>query len=114
MRNVKPLGHPSLGSIPHLPGSRLGVGDHHIHEGQAKIATEKARDKHDLITVQEKLDGSMTAVALLDGEILALGRSGYLAQTSPFEQHQRFAAWVRENEQRFRAVLHEGERLCGE
>jgi len=56
--NNKPLGRKSYGSIPHLPGSRLGPGDYHAHEGQARIATEKARDKHDKIYVQEKLDGS--------------------------------------------------------
>jgi len=42
-----------------------------------------------------------------------LGRSGYLAQTSSYEQHQLFAAWVRDNSDRFR-FLNEGERVCGE
>ena len=54
MQNNKPLGQKAYGSIPHLPGSRLGVGDHHVTHGQAKIATEKPRDKHDFIIVQEK------------------------------------------------------------
>ena len=31
---MKPLKQKSYGSIPHLLGSRLGVGDHHCHEGQ--------------------------------------------------------------------------------
>ena len=46
-KTVKPFGRLSYGSIPHLPGSRLGSGDHHITEGQARILTVKTRDKHD-------------------------------------------------------------------
>lgn len=46
----------AYGSIPHLPGSRLGPGDHHVTEGQARICTERGRDRHDFITVTEKLD----------------------------------------------------------
>lgn len=112
--NTKPLNAKSYGSIPHLPGSRLGPGDFHIHEGQARIATEKARDKHDLIIVQEKLDGSNVAVAKVKGEILALTRSGYLATTSPYDQHHYFAKWVKQNEDRFLSLLNERERVCGE
>lgn len=89
--------------------------DHHVHEGQKRICTEKTRDKHDLVIVQEKLDGSCVAIACLeDGSIVALGRSGYLAQTSRYEMHQRFSAWVRDNEARFRSILQPGERLVGE
>lgn len=110
----KPLGIRAYGSIGHLPTSRLGPGDYHVHEGQARICTEKARDRHDTIIVQEKVDGSCVAIAKLDGQVLALGRRGYLAQTSPFEQHQLFAVWVREHEARFDALLDQGERLCGE
>jgi hypothetical protein len=36
-RNIKPLGHRAYGSIPHLPGSRLGLGDHHCGERRARI-----------------------------------------------------------------------------
>lgn len=111
---MKPLGHKAYGSIPHLPGSRLGVGDHHCHEGQARIATEKARDKHDLIIVQEKLDGSCCAVAKVNGEILAFGRAGYLATTSKYDVHQSFEKYVRQNEIRFAGLLKEGERVIGE
>lgn len=101
MDNNKPLGKKAYGSIPHLPGSRLGPGDYCISEGQARIATEKPRDKHDLIIVQEKLDGSNVAVAKVNGEILALTRAGYLATTSPYQQHHFFAKWVKENESPF-------------
>lgn len=110
----KPLGGKSYGSIPHLPGSRMGPGDHHVSPGQARICTEQVRDKHDTIIVQEKLDGSNVSVALINSEIVALGRAGYKAQSSKYEQHQLFAYWVRLNEARFRAVLNDGERICGE
>jgi len=43
-----------------------------------------------------------------------LTRAGYLADTSPFEQHWRFSPWVYANQDRFLAVLREGERLVGE
>ena len=110
----KPLGRKAYGSIGHLPNSRVGPKDHHVHEGQARICTVKARDKHDRVIVQEKLDGSCTAVAMVNGEIVALGRAGWPASTSPYEMHQLFAEWVKEQEERFRAVLREGERLVGE
>ena len=113
-RNNKPLGRKSYGSIGHLPGSRLGPGDHHVSPGQATICTQKTRDCHDIIVVQEKLDGSCTAVTLIDGEIIALNRSGYRATTSPYEQHHLFADWVHWRESEFRMILTEGERIVGE
>lgn len=111
---AKPLGIKAYGSIAHLPGSRMGPADHHCHEGQARICTEKARDKHDRIIVQEKLDGSCVSVAKIDGALVALGRSGYLASSSPYEQHQMFAAWVGHNDHRFDMVINDGERIVGE
>ncbi len=114
MAGFKPLGRKSYGSIGHLPSSRLGPGDHKVADGQARICTEKARDKHDVIIVQEKLDGSNVGVANVGGQILAISRAGYLASTSPYEQHHRFGEWVAQNEDRFSDVLADGERLCGE
>lgn len=111
---MKPLGIKSYGSIPHLPGSRLGPADHHCSPGQARIATEKARDKHDLIIVQEKLDGGNVGICKLDGKILAITRAGYLAETSPYRTHHSFKLWVEKEESRFKELLNEGERLCGE
>lgn len=111
----KPLGRKAYGSIPHLPGSRLGSGDHHIEYGQARIATEKLRDKHDQLFVTEKLDGSNVSVAKLeDGRIVALTRSGYLAETSPYLQHHIFSDWVYANLDRFNALLNPGEWVVGE
>lgn len=112
--NPKPLGHRAYGHIPHLPGSRLGTGDHKIEAGQARIATEKARDRHDLIVVQEKLDGSCVSVARVGDEIVPLIRAGYRASDSPRRQHQLFAAWVFTNHDRFRVLLGDGERIAGE
>lgn len=74
----------------------------------------KARDRHDRIIVTEKLDGSNVAVAKVGGSIIALSRAGYLANTSPYEQHHLFAHWVEENEDRFKQILCEGHRLNGE
>ena len=111
---MKPLGQKAYGHVAHLPGSRMGPGDHHCHEGQARIACEKARDRHDRISVTEKCDGSCVSAAKVNGTVLALNRSGYLAQSSPYEQHQWWAYWVRLNYERFDAVLEEGERLVGE
>lgn len=111
---MKPLGYKAYGSIPHLPSSRLGSGDHHCSPGQAIIACEKKRDKHDIIIVQEKLDGANVAVAKKEGQILALSRAGYLVSTSPYDQLRYFEFWVNHNYQRFVDLLKEGERVCGE
>lgn len=110
----KPLNRKSYGSIGHLPQSRLGTGDHKVAEGQMRIATLKKRDKHDTIIVQEKLDGSNVGVALKDGIIYPLIRAGYIANSSPYQMHHEFHKWVELNEARFRELLAEGERVCGE
>jgi hypothetical protein len=114
VKNIKPLGRKNYGSIGHLPCSRMGPADRKIMEGQERIATTKPRDKHDVVIVQEKLDGSNVGVALKDSKIYALTRSGYEAKTSPYQMHHVFSDWVYENESRFRKVLSEGYRLCGE
>lgn len=113
-RAKKPLGGKAYGSIPHLPGSRLGSGDHHCEVGQARIATERTRDKHDMVIVQEKLDGSNVAIAKVDHQIMALTRAGYTALSSKYEQHHKFHNWVIERESFFNYFLEEGERICGE
>jgi hypothetical protein len=97
----KPLGIKNYGTIPHLEGSRITPSDKHCHEGQSRIATERKRDRHDEIIVTEKLDGSNVGVALFKGKIIAITRAGYLASTSPYEQHWHWGKWVEENETRF-------------
>jgi len=110
----KPLGRKNYGHIPHLPGSRMGPADKMCHEGQAKIATIKVRDKNDEIFVQEKLDGSNVGVAKIGDTLYPLGRAGWLAGSSPYEQHRHFSNWVYKNYARFWDVLEDGERLVGE
>jgi hypothetical protein len=112
-RDSKPLGQKSYGTIAHLPGSRQGRDDVGINPGHARICLEKARDKHDRVIVQEKLDGSNVAVANIDGEIVPLIRAGYPAVASRWEQHRLFAAWVFQRPDWF-AFLAPGERLAGE
>lgn len=112
--NGKPLGHKSYGSIAHVKGSRTGTADRHCADGHMQIACIALRNKHDRVIVQEKVDGSNVSIALIDDEIIALTRSGYTADTSPFIMHHYFNAWVKINEDRFRTVLRSGERLCGE
>ena len=111
---AKPLGRKAYGSIAHLPNSRLGPGDHSVHEGQARIALSCARDRQDRVIVTEKLDGSNVAVAKVDGKIIALGRAGYPAFTSRYEQHRLFAHWVQARQEVFDRLLSERERVCGE
>lgn len=112
MSEAKPLGHRAYGSIGHIEGSRLGPADHMVHEGQAEIVTE-GRKGWDVF-VQTKLDGSCVSAANINGEIVALGRAGYLATTSKYQMHHFWADWVKENELRFLGVLEPGERLVGE
>lgn len=111
---MKPIGRKNYGSIPHLIGSKTGPGDKTVHEGQHRICTEKVRDKHDMIIIQEKYDGSNVGIAKKNGKILALTRSGYLAHTSPYEQHHVFSAWVAQSKSLFDKLLNEGERIAGE
>lgn len=110
----KPLGRKAYGSIPHLPGSKKGPTDKGLDEKQASYLTQQTRDKHDTVIVQEKLDGSNVSVANIEGEVVALVRAGYTASSSPFPMHHHFAAWVKQNEERFRRILTPGERICGE
>lgn len=114
IREDKPLRTKAYGHIPHLPGSRMGPGDHHCHEGQAIMCTIKRKGKHDEVIVQEKLDGSCCAVALIEGTLIPLTRSGNFASQSRYEMHHLFAAWVYSQQDRFLTVLEEGERVIGE
>jgi len=110
---MKPLGKKNYGSMPHLLGSKLGKTDRYVHDGQNKILTEKTRDEHDFIIVTEKYDGSNVGIAKKDGKIIALTRSGYLADTSPYKQHHYFSKWVDKQKDRFDFIA-EGERIVGE
>lgn len=111
---MKILEGKNYGSICHIQGSRMGIGDRKINDGMQRIATERARDKYDRVIIQEKLDGTNAGVVRIDDKIYPVQRSGYLASTSPYLQHQLFADWVYFHQSRFLEVLSEGERLCGE
>ena len=88
--------------------------DKRCEAGQQRILTEKTRDKHDTVVVQEKLDGSCCSVAKIDGHIYALTRSGYEATTSKYEQHHLFNTYVNGLIPLFVDSLSDGERLVGE
>lgn len=111
---AKPLGGRAYGSTPHLPGSRVGPGDWHIHGGQARILTERARDGHDRIIVTEKLDGTCVCAARTGSEIVPVIRAGYSARTAPYAMHGLFARWVDERAGRLLSALMDGERIVGE
>jgi len=110
---MKPLGIKAYGSIPHLPGSRRGPADKGLTEEQASILTDTCR-RGDRVIVTEKLDGSNTAVAKIEGQIIPLVRAGYRAASSRYKQHHLFEDWVMRQHSLFFALLEEGERACGE
>jgi hypothetical protein len=110
----KPLGTKSYGSIGHLPGSRRGPADRGVNEGQSRICQTKARDKHDTVIVQEKLDGSNVGVVKLGENCIPIIRAGYRAVSSNHYQHRLFADWAYNHYTRFDSMLKEGERVCGE
>jgi len=114
MSERKPLGGKAYGSIGHLPCSRMGPADHHVHPGQAAICIEKSRDRHDRIIVTEKVDGACVSVANVDGQIVALIRAGYTAETAHYEHLRIFGRWVDGRREQFLDVLAPGERLVGE
>lgn len=109
---VKPIAGRAYGSIPHLFHS-CANGDKFVGSGQHRIATEKARDKHDLVIVQEKLDGANVAVLKKDGLLIPISRNGHRCEGSTYSQHRIFHQWVMQHYNKF-DWLHEGERLCGE
>ena len=109
------------GSIPHLPGSKQGRDDIGLNEGQSKILTAKVRDRHDLVIVQEKLDGACVQILKKREDngmttLLPLSRSGILCQHHEFEHLRLFAAYctLPEVATFINAMLCDGETLCGE
>ena len=102
----------NYGSIPHLPNSRLGDGEHYIPHGQSDILQKAARGR--TVIVQRKYDGTNVGVIRQGYQIIALQRYGYRADQAPRPQHRLFAAWVKKNEAEFRVALQDGERICGE
>lgn len=110
----KPLKKKAYGSIPHFTESKKDKTDYVLNVNQQNILMQKERDFRDTIIVEEKLDGSNCCVAKINDEIYSLTRKGYLANTSPFEQHHYFEKWVQKNFKRFNELLKNGERIVGE
>lgn len=110
---TKPLRRKAYGSIGHLPQSRTGPGDWHIHAGQAALCLEKPR-RGDRVVVTEKLDGACMAVARVGGDIVALMRAGYTAAHGAYPHLRAFVPFVEANRRQFEALLKEGERVVGE
>lgn len=108
---MKKVGGRLYGSIPHLPGSKLGEHDHFIHKGQAGILTGQSRGRN--IVVQEKLDGSCVGVIRHEGLLTPALRSGWSAISSPYRQHHHFHNWAMVNSHLF-ANLDEGQSVVGE
>lgn len=115
VKPLKPLGYKAYGSTPHLVGSRVGPGDYTLPQQQSDLFTGgRPARRGDRFILTEKLDGSCVSIARVDGEIVALGRAGYLASDSPYELHKVFARWVAAREERYKQILRDGERLVGE
>lgn len=114
---AKPIPGKAYGSIPHFPGSRMGPADHCCEAGWAEISCGVGRrldgKPRDRVIVTEKLDGACTAVARVEGKLLALMRAGYLAESSPYDHIRLFSLWLGENEDRF-GWLPESHRVVGE
>lgn len=68
----------------------------------------------DRIIVQEKIDGSCVSVANIDGEIVALTRSGYRCQDVTYEHLRLFEHYVEECKDALIKLLQPNERLVGE
>jgi ATP-dependent RNA circularization protein (DNA/RNA ligase family) len=92
----------------------LGPNDYHISPGQERILTKSTRDNHDLIIVQEKLDGGNVGVCKVNNSIHAITRKGWRCIDSTFKTHHLFNEYVIRNNKRFSGLLNEGERICGE
>ena len=113
-RRPRQLPRRAYPKVPHLPGSRTGPADRHIDIAKAERLTTRIGRSGDSVVVQEKLDGSCVCAYRRGNVVYALGREGGLAELSANEGRRLWADWVAARQQRFLAVLGDGERLCGE
>ena len=113
-RKTKILSTKVYDSIPHLPGSRIGLSEKTVDRNKTRMLTSQAINDSDLVIVQEKLDGSCVCVYRRGDQILALGKDGDLASESANHSIQIWSDWVDNNEERFMKILNDGERVCGE
>jgi len=103
-------------SIPHLPGSlKTDRKDGDVQPEEGKHFTIKCKEKNDVVIVTEKLDGTcMGVIKDEDGQIYAINRSGYLAETSPWKHQRYFAQYVNRHYEKLDSVLSPGQRMMGE
>ncbi|MGB0905847.1 MAG: nucleotidyl transferase AbiEii/AbiGii toxin family protein [Maricaulaceae bacterium] len=99
--------------IGHLPGSKGGVTDRHIHIRESERLIETCPEGGEVF-VQEKLDGSCVAVYRRGREILPLGREGDITYGSANSSRRMWADWVKLHQDVFMDILKDGEWLCGE
>lgn len=102
--------------IGHLPGSRVGPGDHTLGDGPARAFCDPAawQGSQEHIIITEKLDGTCVSVVRDGDEIIPALRSGHRADTSPYAMHQEFDKYVNKNWSTFIMLLDKGERIVGE
>lgn len=111
---MKVLQGRNYGSIPHLLNSKLGEHDKYIHKGQDAIIRNGGRDRHDLVHVSLKVDGTNVGVLRRGEKLIAVQRHGFDCSSSPREQHHKFCEFVEENRQQFFQLLNDGDRIVGE
>lgn len=111
----KILDYKTYNKIGHLSKSRLGKGDHFIDKKAEETFLKQVLDNQTLVIVQEKMDGSNVCVVKHNGDLIALGRSGYKCSDSNLEQHRYFDKFVKRYKERFSSILpNEGDRIVGE
>lgn len=112
----KVLDYKTYNSIGHFATSRVGPKDHHI-DSKTELLCTTAFPLHQkcYLYIEEKMDGSNVTVVRLNGQIYALGRSGYDCKDSNLEQHRMFYRWVEKNKEKFEKLLpNEHDRVVGE
>lgn len=82
-------------------------------EGSNSMYDLTINDTHNYVACNLIVHNSNVAVGKINGEIIPIVRSGYRADTSPYEQHHHCAKWVYRNLELF-DFLEDGERVCGE
>jgi hypothetical protein len=103
------------GSIPHLPGSKLGLRDRLTEKNISQLIEKGASDNRQIrIFAEEKVDGSCVTVTRKGNELFCGTRDGYNAATSIYSQHRLFAFWVDLHKETFLNLLTDQETLAGE
>lgn len=102
---IKILSYKTYNSIGHLSSSRLGESDSKIDQNTENLLVKQTAGGHQLVIVQEKIDGSNVCVVNQNGKLFALSRSGYNCETSNQEQHRMFHDYMMKHYDRFYSLL---------